>query len=144
MKVLKIKRINDKARLPQYAQPGDAGLDLYSVESIDINPGDTALVKTGIIIELPEETEAQVRPRSGLALKYQVTVLNTPGTIDEGYRGEIGVILINHGKETFKVEEGMKIAQMVIKPVLRVHIEEVDELSETKRGTGGYGSTGHY
>jgi dUTP pyrophosphatase len=144
MKVLKIKRINDKARLPQYAQQGDAGLDLYSVESIDINPGDIALVKTGIIIELPEETEAQVRPRSGLALKYQVTVLNTPGTIDEGYRGEIGVILINHGKETFKVEEGMKIAQMVIKPVLRVHVEEVDLLSETKRGTGGYGSTGHY
>jgi dUTP pyrophosphatase len=129
MKVFKIKRINDKARLPQYAQPGDAGLGLYSVESIDINPGDIALVKTGIIIELPEETEAQVRPRSGLALKYQVTVLNTPGTIDEGYRGEIGVILINHGKETFKVEEGMKIAQMVIKPVLRVHVEEVDLLS---------------
>ena len=144
MKVLKIKRINDKARLPQYAQPGDAGLDLYSVESFDINPGDTALVKTGIIIELPEETEAQVRPRSGLALKNQITVLNTPGTIDEGYRGEIGVILINHGKETFKVEEGMKIAQMVIKPVMRVHVEEVNELSETKRGTGGYGSTGHY
>jgi dUTP pyrophosphatase len=144
MKVLKIKRINDKARSPQYAHPGDAGLDLYSVENIEIDPGDTALVKTGIIIELPEETEAQVRPRSGLALKNQITVLNTPGTIDEGYRGEIGVILINHGKETFNVEEGMKIAQMVIKPVLRVHVEEVDELSETKRGTGGYGSTGHY
>jgi len=144
MKVLKIKRINDKARLPEYAHPGDAGLDLYSVENIEINPGDTALIKTGIIIELPEETEAQVRPRSGLALKNQITVLNTPGTIDEGYRGEIGVILINHGKEAFKVEEGMKIAQMVIKPVLRVHVEEVDELSETKRGTGGYGSTGHY
>jgi dUTP pyrophosphatase len=120
------------------------GLDLYSVENIEIDPEDTALVKTGIIIELPEETEAQVRPRSGLALKNQITVLNTPGTIDEGYRGEIGVILINHGKEPFNVEEGMKIEQMVIKPVLRVHVEEVDELSETKRGTGGYGSTGHY
>ena len=103
MKVLKIKRINDKARLPQYAHPGDAGLDLYSVENIEIDPKDTALVKTGIIIELPEENEAQVRPRSGLALKNQITVLNTPGTIDEGYRGEIGVILINHGKETFNV-----------------------------------------
>jgi len=142
MRVLKIKFINNKARLPQYAHPGDAGLDLYSVESIEINPGDTALIKTGIVIELPEETEAQIRPRSGLALKYQVTVLNTPGTIDEGYRGEIGVILINHSKETFKVEEGMKIAQMVIKPVLRVYVEEVDVLSETKRGVGGYGSTG--
>lgn len=142
MKILKIKCINDKARLPQYAHPGDAGLDLYSVDSVEINPGDISLIKTGIIIELPEETEAQIRPRSGLALKHKITVLNTPGTIDEGYRGEIGVILINHGKEAFKVEEGMKIAQMVIKPVLRVNIEEVDTISDTKRGVGGFGSTG--
>lgn len=142
MKKLKIKRINDKARLPEYAHLGDAGLDLYSVDSVDINPGDIALIKTGIVIELPEETEAQIRPRSGLALKHKITVLNTPGTIDEGYRGEIGVILINHGKEIFKVEEGMKIAQMVIKPVLRVNIEEVDSISDTKRGEGGFGSTG--
>jgi dUTP pyrophosphatase len=142
VKILKIKFINDKAKLPQYAHPGDAGLDLFSVENIEINPGDIALIKTGIIIELPEETEAQIRPRSGLALKHKITVLNTPGTIDEGYRGEIGVILINHGKEIFKVEEGMKIAQMVIKPVLRVDIKEVDSISDTKRGERGFGSTG--
>ena len=141
---VKVKRINEAAIIPQYAHKGDAGLDLFSVEEKNITPGETALVHTGIQIELPEGTEAQIRPRSGLALKYSITVLNTPGTIDEGYRGEIGVILINHGKFDFKVEKGMKIAQMVIKPVLRVHVEEVDELSETKRGTGGYGSTGHY
>ncbi len=142
MKILKIKCINDKARLPEYAHPGDAGLDLYSVDNVEINPGNVALIKTGIIIELPEKTEAQIRPRSGLALKHKITVLNTPGTIDEGYRGEIGVIIINHGKEIFKVEEGMKIAQMVIKPVFRVNIEEVDTISDTKRGQGGFGSTG--
>lgn len=143
MNILKIKCINKKAKLPEYAHPGDAGLDLFSVENVEIEPGDTALIKTGIIIELPESTEAQVRPRSGLALKHKITVLNTPGTIDEGYRGEIGVILINHGKERFKVEEGMKIAQMVIKPVLRVDIVNVDEINDTKRGEGGFGSTGY-
>ena len=143
MNILKIKCINDKAKLPEYAHPGDAGLDLFSVENVEIESGDTALIKTGIIIELPENTEAQIRPRSGLALKHKITVLNTPGTIDEGYRGEIGVILINHGKEQFKVEEGMKIAQMVIKPVLRVDIVNVEEINDTKRGEGGFGSTGY-
>lgn len=142
MKTLKIKYINDKARLPHYAHPDDSGLDLYSVESVEIYPGDSALIKTGIIIELPEETEAQIRPRSGLALKHQVTVLNSPGTIDEGYRGEIGVLLINHGKKIFQVEEGMRIAQMIIKPVLRVNIEKVDLISDTRRGSCGFGSTG--
>ena len=91
---------------------------------------------------LPPNTEAQMRPRSGLAVKNGITVLNAPGTIDEGYRGEIGVILINHGAEPFEIRPGMRIAQMVIAPVLRVAIEEVDELSETARGTGGFGSTG--
>ncbi|MDO9516985.1 MAG: dUTP diphosphatase [Methanosarcinaceae archaeon] len=143
MEVLKIKFINKKAKLPQYAHSGDAGLDLFSVENIDIKPGDIALIKTGIIIELPEKTEAQIRPRSGLALKHKITVLNTPGTIDEGYRGEIGVIIINHGKEIFKVEEGMKIAQMVVKPVLRVEVVNVDVINDTKRGEGGFGSTGN-
>lgn len=143
MKILKIKCINEKAKLPQYAHPGDAGLDLFSVENINIKPGDIALIKTGIIIELPEKTEAQIRPRSGLALKHKITVLNTPGTIDEGYRGEIGVIIINHGKEIFKVEEGMKIAQMVVKPVLRVDVVNVDVINDTKRGEGGFGSTGN-
>lgn len=139
---LKIKRINDLAKLPEQAHPGDAGMDLFSIEEKVIQPGEVALIHTGIKIELPEMTEAQIRPRSGLALKNAISVLNTPGTIDEGYRGEIGVILINHGKESFKVEVQMKIAQMVIKPVLKVSILEVDELSDTERAEGGFGSTG--
>lgn len=141
---LKIKRINEEAILPQYSHEGDAGLDLFSIEDKIIKPGETALIHTGIQMELPKNTEAQVRPRSGLALKHSITVLNTPGTIDEGYRGEVGVILINHGKANFKVEKQMKIAQMVIKPVFRVQIEEVSELSETERAEGGFGSTGAF
>jgi dUTP pyrophosphatase len=142
MMELKVKKIVKSAKLPQYAHPGDAGLDLFSIEEREILPGETALIHTGIKIELPQNTEAQIRPRSGLALKNSITVLNTPGTIDEGYRGEIGVILINHGKVPFKVEKGMKIAQMVIKPVLRVNVIEVDELSDTQRNENGFGSTG--
>lgn len=139
---LNVKLVNDKAILPCYAHPGDAGLDLFSVENKEIPPGESALISTGIVIELPENTEAQIRPRSGLALNHQVTLLNTPGTIDFGYRGEIKVIMINHGKKAFMVEEGMKIAQMVIKPVLTVDVVRVEELSETPRGEGGFGSTG--
>lgn len=139
---LKIKKINQAAKLPEYAHEGDAGLDLFSVDDVIILPGESKLIKTGIQIELPRDTEAQVRPRSGLALKNQITVLNTPGTIDEGYRGEVGVILINHGKQQFHVEKGMKIAQMVIKPVLKVTVKEVEELTDTTRGEGGFGSTG--
>ena len=139
---LKIKSIYEYAKIPHYAHDGDAGMDLYSVEEKTIHPGETALIKTGIQIELPKNTEAQIRPRSGLALKHSVTVLNTPGTIDEGYRGEVGVILINHGKQPFVVEKHMRVAQMVIKPVLKVNVMEVKELSETERGGGGFGSTG--
>ena len=139
---LKIQKIHNEAIIPSYAHKGDAGLDLYSVEKVTINPSETALIKTGIKIELPPQTEAQVRPRSGLALKHGITVLNTPGTIDEGYRGEVGIILINHGKEPFIVEKGMKIAQMIVKPVWYVDIEEVEELSDTERAEGGFGSTG--
>ncbi|GAA0107038.1 dUTP diphosphatase [Clostridium tertium] len=139
---LKVQKIHNEAIIPNYAHQGDAGLDLYSVEEVKINPSETALIKTGIKIELPPQTEAQVRPRSGLALKHGITVLNTPGTIDEGYRGEVGVVLINHGKETFIVEKGMKIAQMVVKPVWYVEVDEVEELSETERAEGGFGSTG--
>ena len=140
---LKIKKLNGNAIVPRYAHPGDAGLDLFACEACVIPPGKTALVKTGISMELPAGTEAQVRPRSGLALKHGLTVLNTPGTIDEGYRGEVGVILIHHGREDFQVEKGMKIAQMVIQPVLRVDVQEVEELSGTVRGEGGFGSTGY-
>ncbi|WP_291647887.1 dUTP diphosphatase [Clostridium sp.] len=139
---LKVQKIHNEAIIPNYAHEGDAGLDLYSVEEVKINPSETALIKTGIKIELPPQTEAQVRPRSGLALKHGITVLNTPGTIDEGYRGEVGVVLINHGKESFIVEKGMKIAQMVVKPVWYVEVDEVEELSETERAEGGFGSTG--
>ena len=140
--LLKVEKIHKDAIIPCYAHEGDAGLDLYSIEEVVINPGETALIKTGIRIELPSQTEAQVRPRSGLALKFGITVLNTPGTIDEGYRGEIGVILINHGKNSFTVEKGMKIAQMVVKPVWKVDVMEIEELSSTERGNGGFGSTG--
>ncbi len=142
--IMKVKRLREGGKLPSYAHPGDAGMDLYSSEEAEIAPGQSRLVKTGISIELPEGTEAQVRPRSGLALKSQVTVLNTPGTVDEGYRGEVGVILINHGQGAFKVTEGMRIAQMVIKPVTRVTVKEVDELNDTSRGEGGFGSTGSH
>ncbi|MBN1676158.1 MAG: dUTP diphosphatase [Kiritimatiellae bacterium] len=140
--ILRVKRLTEDATLPQYAHPGDAGADLFANERMAIPPGESRTVKTGISIELPPGTEAQVRPRSGLAAKRQVTVLNTPGTIDEGYRGEVCVILINLGREPFEVEKGMRIAQMVVKPVIRVAIEEADALSETQRGEGGFGSTG--
>jgi len=139
---LKVKRIHKDAKLPRCAHFNDAGLDLFAVEEVLIKASETALIKTGIQIELPIQTEAQIRPRSGLALKNGITVLNTPGTIDEGYRGEIGIILINHSKEDFLVEKGMKIAQMVIKPVWQVEVSEVEELSESIRGEGGFGSTG--
>jgi dUTP pyrophosphatase len=142
--ILKVKRLATDAILPSYAHPGDAGLDLFSNEHVPIGPGETRLIKTGISIELPENTEGQVRPRSGLALKHQVTVLNSPGTIDAGYRGEVGVILINHGRETFVAEKGMKIAQMLIKPVVTVVVQEVSGLSDTRRGQGGFGSTGYH
>jgi dUTP pyrophosphatase len=139
---LKIKRLSDAAVIPQYAHPGDAGLDLVSIEAQTILPGESRLIRTGIAIELPENTEAQVRPRSGLALKHQITVLNTPGTIDAGYRGEVCVILINHGTQPFQVEPGMRIAQMVIASFIRVTVEAVEALEDTVRSAGGFGSTG--
>lgn len=142
MQNLKVQCIHPDARLPEYAHPGDAGLDLFSIENTVIPPGESRLIGTGIVIELPENTEAQIRPRSGLALKHQITVLNSPGTIDHGYRGQVGVILINHGKNSFNVESGMKIAQMVIASVMSVNIVDTKYLTETKRGEGGFGSTG--
>ena len=141
--ILKVKRLDKDAKLPAYAHPGDAGLDLFSNAEMEIAAGESSLVPTGISIELPPSTEAQVRPRSGLALKNSITVLNTPGTIDEGYRGEVGVILINHSRTTFKISKGMKIAQMIVKPVVKVEVRETENLTETKRGEGGFGSTGH-
>ncbi len=143
MMQLKVKRLNPRAILPAYAREGDAGLDLFAVQSVAIAPGASALVATGIAIELPPGTEAQVRPRSGLALRHSITVLNTPGTIDEGYRGEVGVILINHGHTSFTIEAGMKIAQLVVSPRIQVDVTEVTTLQDSQRGAGGFGSTGH-
>jgi dUTP pyrophosphatase len=139
---LKVTRLNPNAILPAYAHPGDAGLDLCAAVDLELPAGETRLVPTGIAIELPAETEAQVRPRSGLALSHSVTVLNTPGTIDEGYRGEIGVILINHGRRPFQITAGMRIAQLVIQRRWRVDVVEATELTSTSRGSGGFGSTG--
>lgn len=139
---LLVKRINEEAILPFYAHEGDAGLDLFSVEEVLIKPMERKLVSTGIKIQLPPNTEGQVRPRSGLALNHGITLLNSPGTIDEGYRGEIKVLMINFGQEDFLIRKGMKIAQMVIKSVEQVLIKEVEELKDTERGEGGFGSTG--
>ena len=141
MKVL-FRKIDPAARLPEYAHPGDAGMDVFSVEDVVLPPGGRALVRTGLVMQLPPDAEAQVRPRSGLALKHGVTVLNAPGTIDAGYRGEVGVILVNHGSEDFSVARGMKIAQIVVARHERVVWEETDSLDETARGAGGFGSTG--
>jgi len=139
---LKVRRLDPVATLPARAYPGDAGLDLFSAANVSIPPGETRLIGTGLAIELPAGTEAQVRPRSGLALKHCVTVLNAPGTIDEDYRGEIGVILINHGRSIFAVHRGMKVAQLVVKPTIMVEVVETFTLSETSRGEGGFGSSG--
>ncbi len=140
--VLLVRRLREEANLPAYAHPGDAGMDLCAVDPIVIEPGTSALVPTGIAVALPPGMEAQVRPRSGIALSHGVTVLNTPGTIDEGYRGEVGVILINHGRERFQVDAGMRIAQLVVQRVQRVRIQEAESLDATRRGEGGFGSTG--
>ncbi|MEL6259633.1 MAG: dUTP diphosphatase [Cyanobacteria bacterium J06626_6] len=139
---VKIVRLAESARLPRYEHEDDSGLDLFAIAAHTILPGHTALVGTGIAIELPLGTEAQIRPRSGLALNHAITLLNTPGTIDAGYRGEIGVIVINHGKQPFEVTPGMKIAQMVIAPIIRAELAEVSSLSDSLRGEGGFGSTG--
>ena len=139
---LLISKIDPTAQLPTYAHPGDAGMDVRSLETVTLAPGARALVRTGLVFQLPPDAEAQVRPRSGLALRHGVTVLNAPGTIDAGYRGEAGVVLVNLGQEPFTVEKGMKIAQVVVAPVARAEIVEVEETDATERGTGGFGSTG--
>ncbi|MBS0252460.1 MAG: dUTP diphosphatase [Proteobacteria bacterium] len=147
MKV-KIKRLPhaEGLPLPDYQTPDAAGFDLVAAVAPDttvtILPGARVLVPTGLVFEIPKKMEAQVRPRSGLAIKHGVTVLNSPGTVDADYRGEVAVILINLGKEPFVVARGERIAQMVIAPVARAKLREVKKLSKTKRGAGGFGSTG--
>lgn len=140
---IEFKKLNDNAVLPSFANEGDAGLDICSVQDLVLEPGKRALVKTGVAIQLPKGWEAQVRSRSGLAYKHGVAVLNSPGTIDEPYRGEIGVILINHGEEPYTISVGDRIAQLVLRRTEEVIPVFVDELTETNRGTGGFGSTGY-
>jgi dUTP pyrophosphatase len=140
---VRIKRLRPDAFLPEYAHgpEEDAGLDLRALEDAVLTPGEPQGVRTGIAIELPSGFEAQVRPRSGLALKHAITVPNSPGTIDPGYRGEIRVILLNLGREPYRISRGERIAQMVVSRYERVEWEEA-ELSETSRGDGGFGSSG--
>jgi dUTP pyrophosphatase len=139
---LKFKRIHPDAILPAYAHASDAGMDVRSVEDLTIPVGKRALVHTGLVMLLPPMYEAQVRPRSGLAAKFGVTVLNSPGTIDSGYRGEICVILANFGEADFIITKGNRIAQIVIAPVTQPTIAEVSVIDETDRGANGFGSTG--
>lgn len=146
MSVLKIKKLENgkDLELPKYETANSAGMDLRAAinEDLVIKSGEVKLVQTGIAIALQKGFEAQIRPRSGLALKNQITVLNSPGTIDADYRGEICVILINHSKTDFVITRGMRIAQMVIAAYDHCDVSEVEELDETKRGSGGFGSTG--
>ncbi len=139
---VQITKIKDNAITPKYAHEGDAGVDLYSTEEYILKPGERVLVSTGIKIAVPKGYEAQVRPKSGLALKSGISVLNTPGTVDSGYRGEVGVIAVNLSQEEYKIEAGKKIAQMVFAKVEEAEFEEVAELDETARNAGGFGSTG--
>jgi dUTP pyrophosphatase len=133
---------NDDLPLPAYATAGAAGMDVVSAEDVDLAPGARHAVATGLAMAIPEGFEIQVRPRSGLALKHGVTVPNTPGTIDSDYRGELKVIMINLGAETFSISRGDRVAQLVLAPVTRATWLEVETLDETARGAGGFGSTG--
>ena len=142
-KVVKFKKLDPDTILPDYAHDGDAGMDLYSIKEEIIEPLSWKLIPTGLACELPENTEGQVRSKSGIALKNGVFVLNSPGTVDENYRGEIGVILYNlNTKEPFLIKKGQKIAQFVINSIEYVETVEIQELSNTDRGQGGFGSTG--
>lgn len=127
---------------PQYNHHGDAGMDVYARESVVLQPGEIKLIPTGIALEIPEGYEVQIRPRSGLALKHGIGMVNSPGTIDHGYRGEVGVITINHGTLPYEVKRGDRIAQMVFNKIEVVNLVEVDTLSVSTRGAGGFGSTG--
>ena len=143
IKVL-IKKLSHKAQVPIYKTEGSSGMDLMALteDKIVIKPNKSTLVPTGLSIAIPNDTEIQIRPRSGLAAKSSISVLNTPGTIDSDYRGELKVILFNHGDKEFIINNGDRIAQMVLVPILKVQFEEVQDLPETIRGSGGFGSTG--
>ena len=139
-----IKKLNPSVELPVYKTSGASGMDLMAFiqDPINLKPHSSCLVPTGISVAFPSEFEIQIRPRSGLAAKNSISVLNTPGTIDSDYRGELKIILFNHGKDEFTVNDEDRVAQMVLMPILKVEIEETNELPETIRGSGGFGSTG--
>ena len=141
---VKIKKLHPDAQVPRYMTDFAAGLDIHALpqQTIHLHPGDRCLVPTGLAMDIPPGFEVQVRPRSGLAIKHGVTLVNTPGTIDADYRGEIRVIMINHGQDVFKISAGDRIAQLIVAPVCQAVLEEVDELTETARGSGGFGHTG--
>ena len=139
-----VKKINSKVKLPSYKTDGSSGMDLMAFldKPISILPQQSRLIPTGLFIAIPDNTEVQIRPRSGLAVKNNISVLNTPGTIDSDYRGELKVILYNHGSKEFIVKNEDRIAQMILMPIIKASLEEVDNLPETIRGEGGFGSTG--
>ena len=140
--VVKVKKLVPEGQLPKQAKEGDAAFDLHAVVEYDLQPGESYGVPTGIALEIPQGYEGQVRPRSGLALKSGITITNSPGTIDSGYRGEVKVIVHNLGKDVFHIERGMRIAQIAIRPVPDVKFIETGDLKDSERGTGGFGSTG--
>ena len=139
-----IKRLSPSVQLPSYKTNGASGMDLMAFieQPIKLEPGKSCLVPTGLSVAFPEEYEIQIRPRSGLAAKNNITVLNTPGTIDSDYRGELKIILFNHGNENFLINNSDRIAQMILTPVIKMELQETDELPKTVRGEGGFGSTG--
>ena len=143
VKVL-VKKSNPSVKLPSYKTNGASGMDLmaYIDKSIVLKPGESCLIPTGLSVAFAEKYEIQIRPRSGLAAKNNISVLNTPGTIDSDYRGEIKVILFNHGNKNFKINNNDRIAQMILTPVIKIDLEETNELPESIRGEGGFGSTG--
>ena len=140
--VLDVRRLDPDLPLPGYAHPGDAGLDLYAADTTTLQPGERALVPCGIAIAIPEGHVGLVNPRSGLAVDHGLTVLNGPGTIDAGYRGELKVLLINLGQDAVEIRHGERVAQLLLLPVALVDVREVDRLDVTSRGSGGFGSTG--
>ena len=143
VKVL-IKKLNPSVQLPSYKTNGSSGMDLmaYIKKPINLKPGKSCLVPTGLSVAFPQEYEIQIRPRSGLAAKNNISVLNTPGTIDSDYRGELKIILFNHSNENFIINNNDRIAQMVLTPIIKIELEETNELPESIRGEGGFGSTG--
>ncbi|UCE10852.1 MAG: dUTP diphosphatase [Candidatus Thorarchaeota archaeon] len=139
---VRVKRLSPDAVLPRKAKEGDVAFDLFSAVDCELQPGMRKPISTGLAMEIPKGFEGQVRPRSGLAMREGITTLNTPGTIDSGYRGEVKVILINHGEKSFKVEKGMRIAQLAVRSVPKVEFVASDTLEDTERGEDGFGSTG--